>query len=953
MNIMHASTLLTILAATSIRSAVLIALVAFASLAMRRSPASSRHAAWASCVLIVLVLPFLWLTLKLRLNVPELPHLQRVSVVALRYDVAPLLQTESGPTAQAIPNANRTAQDAISPPITAYPAPDMPVPARPSPALTIPKSAGARPSWQSILALLWLCGSAIAIIRLCRAHVAIHRSIARSTRLDTSLALESNFETADLRTADVPVPLTYGLRRPVILLPKEALEWPSDRVRSAVLHELAHVSRRDWAMQIAASIMCALYWFHPLAHLCANRMRMESESASDDLVLADGRIAAPDYAAHLIDVARSARRYSGASAVAAMAQSGRIESRVRAILAGNQPRTTLSAPRLAAIVTALTLVGLAVSSVRIVPIALAAPSDVSIAAPAGSYEAVVPDVGRFSVVGITEPFASSTWWGPDGKPLSAPAMSWPSETPIKSGPAVRDVGMALQIRDLGRLQPLMISLGNSVGGAARWVRTGQSKDGTASYAVDAPLPASSNFCTLRVSEMTGSWRTAAVWRSGGANKDQSHVWIATQHDARIRPALQLSFSSGRIALNGAVHLTMNEISGREDERVVAVGSDGRNITLNWLGWKPTGPNFPSMDWVHWKPSTRNWTSKDMYSYSSLSAIGEIRLEERPYRYKTIATIPNIALHPGQTNVTAAANVEDFQNAVRRYNASIEKLWEGAAPSERTAPGGVAQFANDVTVDVAGVTDLGNEAANSSPASWWSSAATPSSRPFSWPVTQHERALQPTDGQRKVGFAVMVNSPERTYAALRWQVVVPGSSKPVPTVGQWVQETPYAQSLRMRYAISAIVPSKARTCTLRVDVPDWKMHDVDIWTAGGANTPTAGQWTADTPGAPNLIIKSTPQGVYVSTASMPPVDLGWKWVAVGRNGVIAPTSLQATVETPKDHRAEVQANVIASFPVPLSGITSFRLQMQTHNWQDIRNVPLWPADATATALTMAQ
>src|ERR1035438_265263 len=88
-----------------------------------------------------------------------------------------------------------------------------------------------------------------------------------------------------LQAADDVMPLTWGWWRPVILLPADAENWPAERRRIVLLHELAHVKRRDCLTQLAAQIVCAIYWFNPLVWLAARQMRVERELACDDLVL--------------------------------------------------------------------------------------------------------------------------------------------------------------------------------------------------------------------------------------------------------------------------------------------------------------------------------------------------------------------------------------------------------------------------------------------------------------------------------------------------------------------------------------------------------------------------------------------------------------------------------------------------------------------------------------------
>jgi hypothetical protein len=97
------------------------------------------------------------------------------------------------------------------------------------------------------------------------------------------------------------------------VLPASADEWGDDRRRAVLLHELAHVARRDCLVQRIAACACAFYWPHPGVWWAARRLRTERELACDDRVLASGA-AARDYAGHLLDIAhafRARRRRNG------------------------------------------------------------------------------------------------------------------------------------------------------------------------------------------------------------------------------------------------------------------------------------------------------------------------------------------------------------------------------------------------------------------------------------------------------------------------------------------------------------------------------------------------------------------------------------------------------------------------------------------------------------------
>ncbi len=157
-------------------------------------------------------------------------------------------------------------------------------------------------------------------------------------------------------TAAAPMPLTWGILRPVVVLPDDARRWPEARLRSVVLHELMHVARFDLLAQAVAQAACCLYWFHPLAWVGWRQLRKERERACDDAVLVRG-VAAHDYAGHLLDSVRSmAARRSPWVDAPAMAESSDLESRVRAMLDPKRSRQPLS--RRAALA-----VGLAVAAI--------------------------------------------------------------------------------------------------------------------------------------------------------------------------------------------------------------------------------------------------------------------------------------------------------------------------------------------------------------------------------------------------------------------------------------------------------------------------------------------------------------------------------------------------------------------------------------------------------------
>jgi TonB family protein len=158
-----------------------------------------------------------------------------------------------------------------------------------------------------------------------------------------------------LRTHSPDLLGVWGLFRPSLLLPADAREWREERIHAVLCHELAHIRRHDWIVQMAAEVIRSVYWFNPLLWHACRRLRRESEQACDDAVLHAG-IPAPEYAAHLLELATICRRAGPVSLSAAlMAHPSTLERRISAMLNPRIRRGALSARGIA--VTALVLIG--------------------------------------------------------------------------------------------------------------------------------------------------------------------------------------------------------------------------------------------------------------------------------------------------------------------------------------------------------------------------------------------------------------------------------------------------------------------------------------------------------------------------------------------------------------------------------------------------------------------
>jgi bla regulator protein BlaR1 len=103
---------------------------------------------------------------------------------------------------------------------------------------------------------------------------------------------------------EVASPQTWGLWRPVIMLPREALLWDQDKQLSVLIHELGHIARWDWLTTMAVKITCACFWFLVPLWWFARQIYHQAEIACDDYIykLRDKHLI---YARNLMDIAES------------------------------------------------------------------------------------------------------------------------------------------------------------------------------------------------------------------------------------------------------------------------------------------------------------------------------------------------------------------------------------------------------------------------------------------------------------------------------------------------------------------------------------------------------------------------------------------------------------------------------------------------------------------------
>lgn len=235
-----------------------------------------------------------------------------------------------------------------------------------------PSFRGQTPFTFPVWPLMYAGGAAFLLAKIAGDHVRVRRLVNRATPLDSpdwrslleisTRQLQLRRRVRLLRTADETIPMAVGLWRHAIVMPAAADRWPDDVKRAVLVHELAHVGRRDCLTQLATAVACALYWVHPAAWWLARRLRIERELACDDRVVATG-IATHDYAGHLLELGRRLRWRPLPALAVGMAAPRQLETRVLALLDSTRNRLPIGRH-----VRAL---GLAVFIATMVPLAAA------------------------------------------------------------------------------------------------------------------------------------------------------------------------------------------------------------------------------------------------------------------------------------------------------------------------------------------------------------------------------------------------------------------------------------------------------------------------------------------------------------------------------------------------------------------------------------------------------
>lgn len=165
------------------------------------------------------------------------------------------------------------------------------------------------PSWQVSIAILLATGTLIRLgwllagcwrLRLYRMRARPYTDLPVHIRdLRDWWSPRACFYVSD----EVNGPVTFGVRKPAVLVPGSFLEMDERSQQAIACHELLHLSRHDWLFTIAEEIIRCAFWFHPAIWWLLGRIQLTREQAVDRAVV-DYTTSPDHYLSALLAIAR-------------------------------------------------------------------------------------------------------------------------------------------------------------------------------------------------------------------------------------------------------------------------------------------------------------------------------------------------------------------------------------------------------------------------------------------------------------------------------------------------------------------------------------------------------------------------------------------------------------------------------------------------------------------------
>ena len=315
----------------TLKATVILLLAALAIWVLRRSSAALRHAIVTAALLSTIALPLLSRGLP-RLEVPLFTEFFRPVVQAETDQIRTSPESLSKPAADSDISSQSLQNESIADASMAS--------VSNSKSAVVTSTSTLRGRLASAGLVVWIFGALSVLLTINIGEIRTLRLRFASSRLQNSEWNRSLSEVTRqhgmvrrvilLENSTISVPMTCGTIRPAILIPA-GFNSSSAECRRILQHEIAHVIRFDVGLQTLGRLVCAFYWFHPLAWWCLRQMHREREQACDDWVLRSGE-RRTEYADQLLAIAKKELAPRPLSSAVGFVRNGNLEKRVHAIL---------------------------------------------------------------------------------------------------------------------------------------------------------------------------------------------------------------------------------------------------------------------------------------------------------------------------------------------------------------------------------------------------------------------------------------------------------------------------------------------------------------------------------------------------------------------------------------------------------------------------------------------
>jgi beta-lactamase regulating signal transducer with metallopeptidase domain len=324
----------------TLKGAIICTVASIATLLLRRSSAFTRNMIWVFALVGLILLPVFSL-LSPVWNLPILPELGSWGSGSYNPEIVKMEPARFvGPVLPASAASG-------------------------SPGLSDDALAGGLP-WYAWCMLAWLAGGLVYLGWWLFSQAGVRHLVKDSqpakerwTRLLESVTdeLDLHRQVELLESWRIKAAITVGIFNPIVVVPADTRDWPANRRRLVLSHELAHVKRWDTLIEAFALMVTVFYWVNPFVWFAVRQLRIERERDCDNAVLSAG--AKPsDYAELLLNIAADL----GGSAkpiwrMSTISQSSNLKDRLMSIL--NQKINRNQGSRRSAILTGALVLALA------------------------------------------------------------------------------------------------------------------------------------------------------------------------------------------------------------------------------------------------------------------------------------------------------------------------------------------------------------------------------------------------------------------------------------------------------------------------------------------------------------------------------------------------------------------------------------------------------------------